>query len=387
MLCVIIIVVRYFSAIQLEERIVTFISDKSIVPLEVSKIAEKAMEILSLEQSRDLYENDTFSKGSPKIKTTTTKDNIIDLTDDDDGGDDGGYIYSCSEPSVTFWSHFTAGYVCVQVLIYCVECYEKLRDYKRANELLVLCLSQDKYSHRRRGKWWERLILNLHYHLNQPNQCLSQIKVALEDPTIYDSTRYSLLVRAHKICSSTNLKKSIKYTLNDFPPITIKQQPEIFITGIQQPNTPYFIVQDGDTSSLHSVEGFAIHHYTKVSKWLKGLHLEGICFSSLYMLLMWDAIFTHEVPDVFRGPYQSIPLDFGGSGFYHTRKKLIDPLIEMVKSFSLQELSLYITSKWTEHFGETVMGINWDAFPNGSDDLVVIFICYSWPCSHSPFTT
>ncbi|XP_019863346.1 PREDICTED: fanconi-associated nuclease 1 homolog, partial [Amphimedon queenslandica] len=108
----------------------------------------------------------------------------------------------------------------------------------------------------------------------------------------------------------------------------------VLLTGICQPNTPLFIIQDHtpcSSSSVCTVEGFAIHHYTGTGCWPRALHLEGAIFTSLFLLLFWDIIYTNEVPDVFRGHYQTAPLDFGREDFYMSRKSAIDSKLDWIK--------------------------------------------------------
>lgn len=44
-----------------------------------------------------------------------------------------------------------------------------------------------------------------------------------------------------------------------------------------------------------------------VEGWSNALHAEGIIFSTLFLLLFWDIVYS-EVPNVFRGPYQVIKM-------------------------------------------------------------------------------
>lgn len=79
---------------------------------------------------------------------------------------------------------------------------------------------------------------------------------------------------------------------------------QVTLTGEQQPNTCLFIARNDtdSTSCLYSVEGFAIHHYTSLERWPKALHSEGSSLLFLFVVLMWECIFTSTVPDVLRGP-------------------------------------------------------------------------------------
>lgn len=59
-----------------------------------------------------------------------------------------------------------------------------------------------------------------------------------------------------------------------------------------------------DSYTLVRVEGFAMYHYSNVEGWPCALHAEASSFTAMFVLLMWDVIFTSGVPDVFRTPFQ-----------------------------------------------------------------------------------
>lgn len=59
-----------------------------------------------------------------------------------------------------------------------------------------------------------------------------------------------------------------------------------------------------DSCTLVRVEGFAMYHYSNVEGWPCALHAEASSFTAMFILLMWDVIFTSGIPDVFRTPFQ-----------------------------------------------------------------------------------
>ena len=71
-----------------------------------------------------------------------------------------------------------------------------------------------------------------------------------------------------------------------------------------------FVVRDVDSDdsdnneviSYCAVEELALKHYKKCG-YLEGIHGEGLTFSSLFSLLMWDVLFAN-IPDVFRTSFQ-----------------------------------------------------------------------------------
>ena len=63
---------------------------------------------------------------------------------------------------------FTAEYVYSKMCYLGVEILQKQRCYDDAVDQLEMLLQQDVYCQESRGKWFDRLALNLHQHLKQP---------------------------------------------------------------------------------------------------------------------------------------------------------------------------------------------------------------------------
>ena len=75
--------------------------------------------------------------------------------------------------SLPFLRQFSTGWVYARMLSITVEYLEKQRRYKEANDLLQCLLSQEFYCTSSRGRWWERMALNLDCHLRQEEKvCL-----------------------------------------------------------------------------------------------------------------------------------------------------------------------------------------------------------------------
>ena len=98
----------------------------------------------------------------------TSSEACIDLTDESNG------IDSANVPVVqvpeSLFSQYTEGSVYAKMLSSCVEYLEKCRLYGQANELLERLLSQSVYCVGSRGRWWERLALNLDQHLKKHSE-------------------------------------------------------------------------------------------------------------------------------------------------------------------------------------------------------------------------
>jgi hypothetical protein len=83
-----------------------------------------------------------------------------------------------------------------------------------------------------------------------------------------------------------------------------------------------------------TVEELALQHYASPAGggW-QGMHTEGGVWRTLFGLLMWDVLFA-PVPEVFRTPFQSAPLDLGTDAFYPARREALDERLQQVGSGS-----------------------------------------------------
>ena len=170
--------------------------------------------------------------------------------------------------------------------------------------------------------------------ITQTMQSLEIVRSALEDPHLRPARRLSLLQRAHKLCQSSDgpatsrEKKGVAsrrknsgkippskrrrpsaFTLNDFPMMDLITAPEVSISGKQYHSDLRSVFaastdDSPDSCSLVRVEGFAMYHYSNVEGWPCAVHAEASSFTAMFVLLMWDVIFTPGIPDVFRTPYQ-----------------------------------------------------------------------------------
>lgn len=89
---------------------------------------------------------------------------------------------------------------------------------------------------------------------------------------------------------------------------------------------------------------------------LPGVHAEGGIWATFFGLLLWDVLFM-EVPDVFRTPFQTGPLDLGTVLFYPARKDAINARLQEVADGAAPSL---IAACWQQHHGEWCRGVNWD---------------------------
>lgn len=107
--------------------------------------------------------------------------------------------------STLYLRRFTAGWVHARVLSLAVELLESQHDYAEAARLLRLLLSQADLAPDRRGRWWDRLSVNLREHLEQPRAALDACLAGIRDPHVRTGHKLAMVRRAHRIASSKRL--------------------------------------------------------------------------------------------------------------------------------------------------------------------------------------
>ncbi|NXE09073.1 FAN1 nuclease, partial [Lophotis ruficrista] len=212
--------------------------------------------------------------------------------------------------------HFTVGWVYTRILSQGVEILQRLHMYKEAVQELQALLSQDVYCADSRGRWWDRLALNLHQHLKNTKKAVDCIRKGLADPFVRTGHRLALYQRAQRIQDSPS-GKQFRCLFQDLPLIAVEDATHVTIKGKLCPQMgmgkSVFLMEDiGDeeggedvsvSTVMCSVEELALAHYRQ-NGFDQGIHGEGSTFMTLYGILMWDIIFMDGIPDVFRNSYQ-----------------------------------------------------------------------------------
>ncbi|XP_069838039.1 fanconi-associated nuclease 1 [Dendropsophus ebraccatus] len=268
---------------------------------------------------------------------------------------------------------FTVGWVYTRILSQGVEILQRLHQYEEAVQLLQTLLSQDVYCPDSRGRWWDRLVLNLHQHLKRAQKAISFILEGLSDPYVRTGHQLSLYQRAVRMRDSPSCKK-FRNMFNELPEINVEDVPHVTIKGKMYPQTgmgkSVFLMEnlaedDGEEITLStvmcSVEELALAHYRELG-FDQGIHGEGSTFSTLYGLFMWDIIFMEGIPDVFRNCYQAFPLDLYTDCFYENRKDAIENRLQLLQDSPTDILHDMMANVWNEHLGESAALVVWERF-------------------------
>ncbi|NXS31907.1 FAN1 nuclease, partial [Pomatostomus ruficeps] len=268
---------------------------------------------------------------------------------------------------------FTVGWVYTRILSQGVEILQRLHKYKEAVQQLQSLLAQDVYCTDSRGRWWDRLALNLHQHLKNTKKAIGCIRRGLADPAVRTGHRLSLCQRALRLRDSPSCRH-LRGLLQDLPVLAVHDVTHVTISGKMCPQTgmgkSVFLMEDiGDgggedcsvSTVMCSVEELALAHYRR-NGFDQGIHGEGSTFITLYGILMWDVIFMDDIPDVFRNSYQTFPLDLYTDSFYENRRAVIEARLQQLHTASSETLAKLVADVWTTQEGKAAALVNWGRF-------------------------
>ncbi|XP_019969572.2 fanconi-associated nuclease 1 [Paralichthys olivaceus] len=280
--------------------------------------------------------------------------------------------FSHQEELPVFLRSFTTGWSYTRILSRGVEILQRLRQYEEAVEELHTLLSQSVYCPDSRGRWWDRLALNLHQHLKKPEQAICAIRDGLTDTLVRTGHKLSLHQRAIRMKESASFKK-YRLQLRDLPTIQVQDVKHVTIRGQLFPHEggmgkSRFLLhaneegkESDDATVICSVEELCLAHYRQQG-FDQGIHGEGSTFSTLFALLLWDVIFMEGIPDVFRNPYQTCPLDLYTDCFYENRKEAIDSRVQLLSEASVETLHSMLEDVWTSQEGKVCSLVSWERF-------------------------
>nr|XP_012327894.1 fanconi-associated nuclease 1 isoform X3 [Aotus nancymaae] len=165
---------------------------------------------------------------------------------------------------------FTVGWIYTKILSRSVEILQRLHMYEEAVRELESLLSQRIYCPDSRGRWWDRLALNLHQHLKRLEPAIKCITEGLADPEVRTGHRLSLYQRAVRLRESPSCKK-YKHLLQELPEMAVQDVKHVTITGRLCPQRgmgkSVFVMEARETAApttvLCSVEELALAHYRR----------------------------------------------------------------------------------------------------------------------------
>lgn len=272
---------------------------------------------------------------------------------------------------------FTAGWVYTRILSRAVDIFQRLHMYEEAVKQLESLLSQKVYCPDSRGRWWDRLALNLHQHLKRLEQAIRCIAEGLADPEVRTGHRLALYQRAMRLRESPSCRK-YRQLMHQLPEVTVDDVKHVTITGRLCPQRgmgkSVFVTEAAGAAPatlLCSVEELALAYYRR-NGFDQGIHGEGSTFSTLYGLLLWDVIFMDGIPDVFRNAYQALPLDLCTDSFFASRAPAIEARLQLIQQASAESLRAWVAATWQAQEGRAASIVSWERFSSlqQAQDLV-----------------
>ncbi|CAD7696975.1 unnamed protein product [Ostreobium quekettii] len=268
-----------------------------------------------------------------------------------------------------FLARFCSAWVHVGMATVGVSILEKRRQYRQAVEHLRSLLGGNCCPSRR-GYWWNRLAVNLE-HIGRHDEALECCETALADEWLRHGDKLGIQRRILRLG-----KPPRRWRRPAWAPIAMQEPREVQIwatpvtINVTMGKTRY-IGLDGEYCN---VEEFALQHYaTEQGGGWRGCHSENGVWATIFSLVMWDVLFS-DVPDVFRTPFQSAPLDLDTDAFYPSRRSAIEARLAVLRSGGGREL---LASTWEDNFEVACQGINWRW--HGLDELVEIVGCIGGP--------
>ena len=94
-----------------------------------------------------------------------------------------------------FLRRYTPGWIYCRLLAEIAGALERNGMHQDAVDIYRLLLSQTLFCSSKRGKWWDRLALDLHKHLGLEGEAEEACEDGLKDPHVRTASKYALMHR------------------------------------------------------------------------------------------------------------------------------------------------------------------------------------------------
>jgi Fanconi-associated nuclease 1 len=233
-----------------------------------------------------------------------------------------------------------------------VSVLERQREYRAAADRLQQLLG-GWCAPGKRGHWWLRLSTDLE-HLGRPGDALEIAETALADESLGPGDRLALQRRVLRLGKPPRRWKRPPWAAaaqREPREVRIEGRPLAATTGMKS----RFYGFNGEQCT---VEELALQYYARSEGGgYLGTHSEGGIWATLFGLLLWPVLFSCEVPDAFRTPFQTAPLDLDSDGFYAAREREIEARLADVAAGAAPAM---LAGVWAEQQGTLARGVSWD---------------------------
>uniref|UniRef100_A0A5S6QHJ8 Fanconi-associated nuclease n=1 Tax=Trichuris muris TaxID=70415 RepID=A0A5S6QHJ8_TRIMR len=276
-----------------------------------------------------------------------------------------------------YFYDYSAFFSLIRAYVFLPQSLEKLRRYKEATDEFVwlISLCDSSIMPRKRGRWYERVVLNYDRHLRKPLEALKMANMALAEPHLDHIIRRSLAERARRLQQSCCKKRKASRAelceaavcdnddLLQCVNIPLKVIRVPVLTKSFNPSVKTVFVMPGDNQfSCPNVETVALQYYFDQENYSGGMHTESTIWLTLFGLLCWHEIYDNDVPDVWFSKYQFEPLDMHTPDlFWSRRKDRFERKFELLNALNDQDICEHIRKTWSE-YKDTVSLVSWESF-------------------------
>ncbi|KFD47622.1 hypothetical protein M513_11485 [Trichuris suis] len=280
-----------------------------------------------------------------------------------------------TEPS--YFHDYSACFSLIRAYAFLPQSLEKLKRYKEATDEFIWLISacDPSIMPRKRGNWYERIVLNYEHHLKKPLEALKMADMALSEPHLGHIVRSSIAERAKRLQESycrkrkASLNEPVEIVVDDRDtfllrfdiPLKVIQVP--VLTKSFNPSVKTVFVMPGKNQfSCTNVEAAALKYYFDNENYSGGMHTESIIWLTLFGLLCWQEVYSCDVPDVWFSKYQTEPLDiYDANLFWARRKDHFEKKFELLSTLSAEDICERIRETWNE-YKNTVSLVSWETF-------------------------
>ena len=133
---------------------------------------------------------------------------------------------------------------------------------------------------------------------------------------------------------------------------------------------------ENESDLICSVEEYVKEYFKAERGFTNGLHAEGSVVNTINAIVFWDILFDMDVPDAFRCPMQSVPLDYDTCHFYEQRKGPIERRLADLVEWSQDELCNFVSDRWDTCHRVTASPANWELF-SSLNHLLSLLKCFT----------
>ncbi|VDN19422.1 unnamed protein product, partial [Gongylonema pulchrum] len=259
---------------------------------------------------------------------------------------------------------FTDAHIYMRCITHGVGAFERVRNYEEAVAWLEYLLYGEQFKSIfcfHRGEWWDRLALNLHFHLKDKDRAMKAVVDGLEDQLVGDKDRLLLQEISVVLVNTCDFLVG-----NGFGMFLVVQEMELRSNVMSKYWLCFTISKIKDSKkvgffpeALQASVCLVIHYTVSVSA---GLHAEGTLWHTVFGLLFYNIIFDSDIENVWFSETQMNPADLNDRNFYAHRQDLFELRFKEIEESNIDDLLREMENIYNLHYGVTNSEISWECF-------------------------